>query len=46
MDIRERGGAGPVAQQLSAHVPLLGGPAFASLDPGCGHGTTWHAMLW
>ena len=35
-----------MAQQLSSHVPLLGGPGFASSDPGCGHGTAWHAMLW
>ena len=34
-------GAGPVAQRLSAHVPLLGGPGFAGSDPGCGHGTAW-----
>ena len=34
-------GAGPVAQRLSAHVPLLGGLGFTGLDPGCGHGTTW-----
>ena len=34
-------GAGPVAQQLSSHVLLLGGPGFPGLDPGCGHGTTW-----
>ena len=33
--------AGPVAQQLSLHVLLLGGPGFTSSDPGCGHGTTW-----
>ena len=31
--------AGPVVQQLSLLVPLLGGPRFASLDPGYGHGT-------
>ena len=43
---RQGRGAGPVAQQLSSHVPLLCGPAFASLDPGRGHGTTWHAILW
>ena len=30
-----------MAQQLSAHVPLLGDPGFASSDPGCGHGTAW-----
>ena len=30
-------GAGPVAQQLSSHVPLLRGSGFAGLDPGCGH---------
>ena len=27
-------GASLVAQQLSSHVPLLGGPGFAGLDPG------------
>ena len=32
-------GAGQVVQWLSSHVPLLGGPRFAGLDPGCGHGT-------
>ena len=32
-------GASPVAQQLSLIVLLLGGPGFAGLDPGCGHGT-------
>ena len=36
---------GPVAQWLSAHIQLLGGPALASWDPGCGHGTAWQAML-
>ena len=39
-------GAGPVVQRLNEHVPLLGGLGFASSDPGCRHGTTWHAMLW
>ena len=39
-------GAGPVAQWLGAHVPLLGGLGFAGSDPGCRHGTAWHAMLW
>ena len=39
-------GASPVAQQLSSHVPLLGDPGFPGSDPGCGHGTAWHAMLW
>ena len=34
-------GAGPVAEWLSSHVPLLGGPGFAGSDPGCGHGTAW-----
>ena len=34
-------GAGPVAQRLSLHVPLLRGPGFAGSDPGCGHGTAW-----
>ena len=43
---KSKTGAGPVAQWLSAHVPLLGGPGFASSDPGCGHGTTHQAMLW
>ena len=28
-----RSGAGPVAQRLSAHVPLLGGPGFSGSDP-------------
>ena len=35
----------PVAQQLSLHVLLLSRPGFAGSDPGCRHGTTWHAML-
>ena len=35
-----------MAQWLSSHVPFLGGPGFAGLDPGFGHGTVWHAMLW
>ena len=35
-----------VAQQLRLHVLLLGSPGFAGPDPGCGHGTAWHAMLW
>ena len=40
-------GASLVAQRLSFHVPLLGGLGFASLHPGCGHGTAWQkAMLW
>ena len=39
-------GASLVAQRLSSHDPLLGGPGFASSDPGCGHGTAWHVMLW
>ena len=34
-------GAGPVAQRLSSHVPLLGGPGFAGSDPGCRHSTAW-----
>ena len=39
-------GAGTVAQQLSSHVPLLGGPGFAGSDPGCGHGTIGsHAVV-
>ena len=33
-------------QRLSEHVPFLGGLGFAGLDPGCGHGTAWQAMLW
>ena len=32
------------AQWPSVHVPL-GGLGFASLDPRCGHGTAWQAML-
>ena len=39
-------GAGPLVQWLSSHVPLLGGPGFPGSDTVCGHGTTWHAMLW
>ena len=40
-------GAGPVAQRLSSHVPILGSLGFASSDSGCGRGTTWQkAMLW
>ena len=39
-------GAGLVAQWLSSHVLLLGGPGFTGSDPGCGHGTAWHTMLW
>ena len=39
-------GAGLVVQRLSSHIPLLGGPGFAGSDPGCGHGTAWHTMLW
>ena len=41
-----KGGAGLVAQWLSAPVPLLGGPEFTGSDPRCRHGTAWHAMLW
>ena len=33
--------AGPVAQRLSWHIPLLSGLGFATSDPGCGHGTSW-----
>ena len=41
------GGASPVAQWLSAHVPFcFSGPRFTGLDPGCGHGTAWQDMLW
>ena len=44
---RPQGGAGLVAQQLSSHIPLLGGLGFKGLDPRCGHGTAWQkAMLW
>ena len=39
--ITHRAGAGPVVQWLSEHIPLLGGPGFAALDPGCRHGTAW-----
>ena len=31
----------PGGQQLSLHVPLLGGPGFAGSDPMWGHGTAW-----
>ena len=45
-NLKKSGGAGPVAQRLSSHVLLLCGPGFAGWDPGCGHGTAWHTMLW
>ena len=32
-----------MAQRLSLHVPILGGPGFIALDPGCGHGSAWQA---
>ena len=35
-------GTRPVAQRLSSHVLLLGGPGFAGSDPVCRNGTTWH----
>ena len=35
------GGAGPVVQRLSTHVPLLGSPGFTGSDPRHGHGTAW-----
>ena len=41
-----RAGASPVVQRLSSHVLQLSGLGFAGSDPGCGHGTAWHAMLW
>ena len=41
LHFKKSGGTGPVAQRLSLHVPLLGGPGFAGSDAGCGHGTTW-----
>ena len=44
--LKPQTGASLVAQWLSAHVPLLSSPGFASSDPGCGHGTAWQAMLW
>ena len=34
-------GGQPVAQWLSSHVLLLGGPGFTGSDPRCGHGNTW-----
>ena len=37
----QNAGAGLVAQWLSLHVLLLGGPGFAGLDPVCGHCTAW-----
>ena len=30
-----------MAQRLSSHVPLHGGPGFAGSDPRCRHGTAW-----
>ena len=30
-----------MAQRLSSHVPLLGGPEFTGSDLGSGHGTAW-----
>ena len=39
-------GASPVVQRLRLHVLLLGGLGLAGSDPGCGHGTAWHTMLW
>ena len=39
-------GASLVAQRLRSHVLILGGPGFASSDPGCYHGTIPKAMLW
>ena len=39
LDKNIKAGAGPVAQQLSSHVLLLGGLGFAGSDPGCEHGT-------
>ena len=39
-------GASLMVQWLSAHILLLSGPGFTGLDPGCGHGTTCHTMLW
>ena len=39
-------GAGPVVQRLSSYILLLGGPGFPGSNPGCGHGTAWHTMLW
>ena len=47
LDFKNLGdGASPVVQWLSSHILLLGGPGFAGSNPGCGHGTVWHAMLW
>ena len=34
-------GSGLMAQWLSSHVPLLGGPGCAGSDPEFEHGTTW-----
>ena len=38
-------GADLVVQWLSAHI-LLRWPGVHRSDPGCGHGTTWQAILW
>ena len=40
---RCRGGL--VVQWLSSHFLILGGLGFTGSNPGCGHGTTWQAML-
>ena len=45
MQLEKKRGAGPVVQQLSAHVLPLGGPGFTGSDPRCRHGTAWQAML-
>ena len=39
--IKEHVGASPVAQRLSSHVLLLGGPGFAGLDVGATLGTPY-----
>ena len=45
LNLKCDGGAGPVAQWLSSHVPLWR-PGFAGSDPQFGHGTAWQTMLW
>ena len=40
-------GMGPALWHSSeVRTFCLGGPEFAGLDPRCGHGTAWQALLW
>ena len=42
--LKSGSGASPMAERLSSRSALAA-QGFASLDPGCGHGTTLQAML-